>query len=159
MAAPGVTARITPTGFKMPDGYQTTYAFALNPAVQVWEQIVTPASQDGGEAIDTTTMFSAKYRTKDHQSLVDIMDAEVEAMYDPIMWIELLNMLNITQAITEHYPNHATLAYWGFLRKVQKMPMEIGKPPKCKLTITVSNWDPINFVEAGPVFTDSSGTP
>lgn len=163
MAAPSVTARVTPTGFKMPDGYQSTIAFANQPNIQFWEMTVKPPAIEGGDAIKTTTMHNARWRTSDAKKLVELGEVTGSAMYDPDVIgatdnAGLRSLINANQAITIHFPDLSTLAFFGFLGKVEFGELKEGEPPTLTYTIHPTCWDPVNFVEAGPVFTAASGT-
>lgn len=158
MGAPSVTARQVPTGYKLPDGFKTTIAFANKPAVQFWEKTVQPPGFDGGEKIDTTTMLNTTWRTMAARQLKTLTDCEVSAAYDPDVFPDILGLINVPQAITVHFPDNSTLAFYGFLQKFVPDAMEEGKFPEAKLTITPTNWDLSAGTEAAPVFTAATGT-
>jgi hypothetical protein len=158
MAAPGVTARTIPTGFKMPDGFKTTIAMAENPGVQFWEMTVKPMTVDGGELIPTTSQLNVAWRTFAPKSLKTGLPVTGKAFYDPNVIPELIAMINVGQAITVHLPTNATIAFWGVLQKYEFEEQEEGKSPMLTYTIGVTNWDPVNNVEAGPVYTPAGGT-
>jgi hypothetical protein len=158
MASPSVTPRTTPVGFKMPDGFKTTYAFADNPAIQFWEMVVKPPTMDGGDAIPTSTMHNIAWRTMSPRHLKTLGESTVQAMYDPDFITGLEQLINFETSVTVHYPDGSAEAFWGFMQKAEFQELKEGEPPMVNLTIIPTNWDPVNFVEAGPVFVPSGGT-
>lgn len=158
MAAPIPTPRVKPTGFKMPDGYRTLITFRINPAIQLWEKNVKPPGLDGGDKIDTTTMHNDVWRTYEHRSLKTLTDASAACAYDPQVWNGLLELINFVTSITITYPDHATLTFWGYLQKAEVEEHKEGEMPMINATIAPTNWDDVNFVEAGPVFVPAAGT-
>lgn len=158
MASPPVTVRTIPTGVRVPDGFKTTIAFQLNTGVQFWEETVKPPGLDGGELIPTTTMLNIAYRTFAPKSLKTSQPITGKAMYDPNVIPELAAMLNFNQGVTVHLPTNATYSVWAALIKVDFEENEEGKPPMLTYTIGITNWDPVNQVEAGPLYTPAAGT-
>ena len=59
MSAPTVTARGTPAGTKLDDGFSTKVAFAADPTIAFFEKTVQPPGFDGGDA---TASFAATAR-------------------------------------------------------------------------------------------------
>jgi len=71
------TARTTPTGNKLKDGFRTLIAFAADPDVKLWEKEVTLPGIDVGEKIPTTDMHNVTWRTYAPRALKDFRkDAE-----------------------------------------------------------------------------------
>lgn len=158
MANPSPSARITPTGFKMGDGYRSLITFARKTNVQFWEKVVKPAGLDGGEEIDTATMHNNKYRTRQPRHLVTLTEQTVKALYDPDFYTDILGMVNARDTITHAWPDGSTLAYFGYLKKADFDDLEDGKPPMVTLTIVATNEDPATGNESPPVFTAATGT-
>lgn len=158
MAAPATTTRQTPTGYKMPDGYQSFMTFANKPSLKVWERQVKPPGIDGGEPIDTTTMHNTAWRTREPRHLRTLDAANFMAAYDPESYSDLLTLINSNQAITIRFPDNSTLAFFGYLQKVEFGELKEGEMPEMTLSIVPTNWDSANKVEASPVFTGSAGT-
>lgn len=158
MAAPTVTARGTPAGRKMPDGFSTTIAFANDTVVQIWEKTVKPPGIDGGDKIEQTTMLNSQWRTMAPRSLKTLTDAEAEYAYDPDCLSRILNLINVRQSITVKFPDGTTLAFYGYLQKFEPDTLEEGKQPTAKGMIIPTNYDPVNNVEAGPLITEAAGT-
>ena len=158
MSVPATTARQTPSGWKMPDGYQSLIAFSTAPSIKLWEKSVKPPGLDGGEGIDTSTMFNLVYRTKSARHLVSLDNSTMVCAYDPDVYADILNQVNREQAITVIFPDHSTLSFFGFLQKAEPGELKEGTFPEITITIVVTNWDPVAFVEQGPVFTAAAGT-
>jgi len=158
MAPPSVTARTTPVGYKMPDGYRSTFAAAAKPGLQLWEVSGKPPGIDGGEMINTTTMLNNIWRTWDARHLKTLTPLTFKAAFDPDVWNDLLNMINTPGAWTFHYPSGDALSFYANLEKVEPEDFEEGKMPMVTCTLTPTNWDPVNFVEAAPVYTVAAGT-
>lgn len=158
MAAPTQTSRTTPTGFKMPEGFKATYAFATQPAVKFWEDVVTPIGYDGGEAINTTTQHNVEVDTKDFSKLYEITDGEIEAAYDPDVISVIRSMINRKDSVTLWMPDGSNWCFYGGLTMFKGDPFERRKFPKAKIKIVVTNWDPVNNIEVLPVFIAAAGT-
>lgn len=161
MAAPTVTARATPAGIKLDRGHSTKIAFARDSNVSFWEKEVTPPAVDGGDPIDTTTMFNTAYRTFASRALVTLPEFTVSAAYDPNVINDVItNLINQAGAITVHFPDGSTYSFFGYLKAFspQGLSQDNADQPMAEVTIVVTNWDPANRVEAGPVLTQVAGT-
>lgn len=158
MAAPATTARATPDGRYLKDGYQTLIAPAADPDVAFWEKTVTPPGMDGGDAIDNTTMHNETWRTMRSRALVTLTDMTLTVAYDPDIYDEALALLNVETSWTVHFPDGSTLDFYGFLRLFEPQDMSEGEQPEANITISPTNFDVTNNVEAGPVMTEVAGT-
>lgn len=158
MAAPATTARVAPTGIRLDDGYSTKIAFARDSNIQFWEKTVQPPSVDGGDAIDTTTMHNATYRTMAARSLITLGESKCTVAYDPDVYNAIIQLVNQEGAITVSFPDGSTLSFFGFLSKFEPGDLAEGEQPEADVTIIPTNWDPVNRVEAAPVLTSVAGT-
>jgi hypothetical protein len=158
MAAPTPTTRVSPTGIKLKDGYQTLVTIALDTNIEFWEKAVTPPGMDGMDKIDQTTMHNIRWRTCAPRSLVTLTDAPMTVAYDPQVYTSVLAVLNVETTITERFPDGSTLAYYGFLQKFEPQELTEGAQPEATITIVPTNFDPVNKVEAAPVLTSVAGT-
>ncbi len=160
MVAPPTTTRVDPTSFGilLADGYQTTIAFQLDPDIELWEKTVQPSGFDGGDMIDQTTMFNAAFRTAAFRSLVTVTATSGVCAYDPDVYDQIKAILNLNGGVTVTFPDGSTLDLWGGLRLFEPQSLEEGSQPEANVTIEVTNFDPVNKVEAGPVMTEVSGT-
>lgn len=159
MGAPTMTARTAPTGTKLKDGHKITKAFAANAAVNLWEKVVMPPGADGGEPVDQTTQFNATYRTKSARTLKEITNASMTCAYDPAALSAILALVNVETSITDHFPDHSAWSYFGYLKSFKPGPIKEGEQPEAEVEIIVTNVDPSDNSEAGPVYTASGGTP
>lgn len=157
MGAPVSIARLTPTGFRLDDGYQTLISFGVLPGLDIWEKEVQPPGIDGGDPIDTTTMHNEDYRTMAPRKLKILSEHTITAAYDPCAYVDLLTMVNVVDDITVFFPDNSQLSYWGFIRSVEFSPLVEGEQPEMTITVVPTNYDACNCVEAGPVI-DCNGT-
>lgn len=158
MAAPTPVTRTTPTGWKMPDGYKTTIALANIPGINLWERTVKPPSIDGGDATDTTTMHNSVWRTKQPKTLKTMGESTTTVAYDPDVYSDIINQVNINQSITVRFPDNSKLTFWGYLQKFEPSDLKEGEMPEATATFVPTNWDSTLNVEAAPVFTAAAGT-
>lgn len=157
-AAPTPSARVVPTGFKMPDGYRTLIVLSGFTNIQFWEKQVQPPGLEVG-GIDTTTMLNNAVRTKRPKSLYTVTDITVKAGFDPDVIANIITLVGRVVTVTIWYPDGSSFCYFGFISKWQPDTFEEGKFPECAVTIEAANEDPNNsYVEAIPVFTAASGT-
>lgn len=158
MANPAVTQRTFPSGVRLDNGYQSLVVFSLAPALDIFEKSVQPPADDGGDPILTDTMLNQERVTKAPQCLISADDAVIVAAYDPGQYSDILAMLNVPQTISYLYPDGSAQAHYGFIRRIERSPLVKGEQPEVTITIVQSDWDPVNCVEEGPVFTDGTGS-
>lgn len=158
MAAPTATARGTPSGIKMDDGYQTLITFASAPTIAFWEKGVTPPGLDGMDGIDTTTMHNVQWRTKAPRALVTMTDLTLTVAWDPVLYQTILTLLNVKTTITVTFPDGGTLAFFGYLQKFEPSEHKEGEQPEATITVTPTNQDPVSGDEEAPVLTNVAGT-
>lgn len=158
MADPSPTARSSPTGIKLPDGFVSKITFSQDVDINLFEYTTKPPGIDGGEPIDQTTMFNAAYRTMAARQLKTLMPVSYKCAYDPQVVTEMLAQTNVNQTITQSFFDGSTLAYYGFPQKIEFDELVEGTRPSCTVTIVPTNFDPANRVEAGPVVTSVSGS-
>jgi hypothetical protein len=158
MAAPTPTTRGTPTGIKLDDGYRALITLSNNTTISFWEKKVQPPGADGGGPVDTTTMHNNTYRTMSSRALITLTEISVTVAYDPGIYTAIMQQINREQTITVLFPDGSTVAFYGFLQKFEPSDLEEGNQPEAKITITPTNYDPTNRVEAGPTITSVSGT-
>lgn len=158
MAAPTPTTIGTPAGIKIDDGYQTRIVFAANTTVSLWEKSVKPPGMDGGDAVETTTMRNTTYRTMAPRHLLTLTPMTMTCAYDPNSYNQLIQLINVRTTVTVQFPDGSTLAFFGFLQKFEPNDIKEGEQPEATVTITPTNFDNTNKVEAGPVLTSVAGT-
>jgi hypothetical protein len=158
MAAPTPGTRTDPVGIKIDDGFSTLISFAADPDVSFWEKTVTPPGIDGGDAIETETMHNDVWRTRVSRSLKTLTDAETTVAYDPAVFTQIVALCNVETTITIHFSDGSTYCFYGYLRTFEPGEISEGEQPEATVTITPTNYDPVNHVEAGPVLTSVAGT-
>lgn len=158
MAAPTPTARGTPSGIKLKDGYQSLITFAASTTISLWEKTVTPPGLDGGEPVVQTTMHNTQWRTMAPRALITMTPHTFTAAYDPAVYSSILSLLNVETTVTVTFKDGSTLAFYGFLQKFEPAAMSEGTQPEATVTICPTNFDYVNKVEAAPVLTSVSGT-
>lgn len=158
MSAPSTTARQTPTGLRLTDGFPTKIAFAADPDVSFWEMTVKPPGLDGGDAVNTTTMHNVTWRTMAPRQLVTLTDSSTTVAYDPDLYNQILALLNVVTSITVHFPDGSTLDFFGFLRKFEAQELKEGEMPQATVDIVPTNYDPVAGTEQAPVLTSAAGT-
>lgn len=161
MAAPATTARVESSGLKQVAGFSTQIAFSLDANVAFWEQEVQPPGYDGGDKIETSTMFNTLYETFSPRTLIEITDTSVVAAYDPLVFTEIVSLINKAipdGAVTVHFPDGSTLDFFGYLKSFIPQALVKGEQPKADIVIVCTNWDPTNSLEVGPVMTEVAGT-
>jgi hypothetical protein len=158
MAAPTETARSTPGGIPLDDGFSTKIAFAGDPDISFWEKSLTPPEVDGGEPKEFTTMHNTAWRTMLPKKLKTLSPFTVKAFYDPDLYDQATARINVNDQGTVHFPDGSTLAFWGYIQKLTPQEHTEGVVPECELTIVPTNWDDGNNVEAAPVMTEVAGT-
>lgn len=159
MAAPATTARSTPAGRFLRDGYQTLIAFSRYPTVQFWEKTVQPPGLNGGDPIDITTMHNEDVKTKAARQLYDLTPSKTRVAYDPKCYTQILTLLNDdTGSVTVHFPDGSTLDFYGYVMNFEPAELREGEQPEADVTIVPTNFDRTNNVEASPVLTEVAGT-
>jgi hypothetical protein len=153
MAAPTPTARVEPTGAKLKEGHATKITLAIDTNIEFWEKEVTPPGIEGGEPVMQGDMFSLVWETRVPQALKDMTEVAVTANYDPAVMASAVAAINVPTTITITWPPGGTLAFYGFMRSFKPNPLKKGEQPNAAVVIVPTNWDHINGVEAGPVYT------
>jgi len=158
MAAPTPSARVTPSGRKLFDGYQSFITIALDTDISFWEKTVKGPGMDGGDAIDQTTMHNLDWRTFFPRALITLTEMTITAAFDPAVFTQLMAVLNRPTTITRKYCDGSTLAFYGYVRMAEDGDHTEGEQPEMTITIQPTNYDHTNNVEADPVLTSVSGT-
>ena len=148
------TARVTPHGIRLDDGFSTKIAFAADPDVSFWEKTVTPPGIDGGDAIETTTMHNVTWRTMAARALKTLTDAATTVAYDPQVIDQINALINVEGWITVSFPNGDTLDFFGFLKSFTPGDLVEGGFPDAEVVIVCTNKDPATGLESAPVFTE-----
>lgn len=157
MAAPSPTARTTPTGIRLRDGYQSLITLGNEAGIDLWETETTPVGAEGGDPISTTTMHNVLYHTKSPRTLVDTTPSSMVCAFDPAVLEDIMLVINDNQQITQTFPDGSTWAFWGWLRSFVPNGMSEGDMPLADVVIESSNTDD-SFAEQAVVIASVSGT-
>lgn len=158
-AVPTQTAKQTPPGIQLTDGFPTTISFALLPGVNLWEVNVKPPGWDGGEAIDISTMHNVAYMTYAPRQLKKLTPISSNCAYDPNVLKQVTDsLINKPGSITIWFPDNSAVSFFGYLQKFEPTDMKEGEHPVAACIIIPTNYDPVNNVEAGPLYAFAEGT-
>jgi len=124
---------------RIDDGFSTTITFADYPSVSFYEKEVTPPGMEGGGENDTTTMLNVTWRTKAPKKLVSLTPCSFVAAYDPVVYDDVVSMINTNQFITITFPDGSTLGFWGWLDQFAPNANTEGEQPTAQCTIIPSN--------------------
>ncbi len=152
MAAPTYTARVEPSGSRLDDGYRTLVTFAADPDVKLWEKGVTPPGIDGGELINTTTMWNDTLRTMSPASLRTMTDGQMRCAYDPAVYPQIIALVNVKTTVSILFPNGSKLSFFGVLRTFIPDELVEGTQPEATCEISPTNTDPSTGSEQDPVY-------
>lgn len=159
MAAPAHTAITAPTGIKLPNGFKGILIFARLPTACFWVKGMKSGAIDGGEAILQSTMHNTLYHTKAPRALRMEGDTVLTCAYDAHFREQIRNTLvNQPGSITEYFPDNSYEDYYGYLQNAEFSEFKDGEFPEVTITVVKTNYDPVNRVEVGPVFTSVTGT-
>lgn len=159
MADPATTPRVESSGLRQLDGFRTQIAFSLDPNVAFWETDVQPFGYDVGDKIPTSTMFNTRFETFEPRELIEILDGGVVAAFDPLVFTEILSLLGRRGSVTIHFPDLSTMDVFAYLKSFVPQAQVKGQMPLADIVVVVTNYDPVNNVEQGPVVTEVAGTP
>lgn len=158
MGAPSATARTSPpSGIPLRDGFATMITFENDPDVSLWEKATTPGGVDGGDAIEQTSFHNVAVRTKWPRSLYEETDGSITCGYDPVVYDQIVAMINVNQTITVTWNDGTTRAHWGFFKSFVPQEVSDGEQPEASVEFVVTNLDN-TFLEEVPVIVEVSGT-
>lgn len=157
MAAPTLSVRGTPAGYRIPDGWVSKISFARNTTIGFWEVGVQPSGMSV-PTIDISTMHNVARKTKAPGGLIEDSDLEIEAAYDPSQITSIEALVGVPGSITQQWPDGTTKTFYGFLGEWKPSKMEAGKFPMASAKIVQTNYDPVNRVEVAPVWANVTGT-
>jgi len=148
------TARVTPVGTSLDDGFSTKIALAADPDISFWEKSVTPLGMDGGDPIDVTTMFNVLWRTFALRQLFQGTPVSGTAAYDPIVLDQIVALLGVNGWFTILHPNGDTWDVVGGLRMFTPQENQEGSHPVANFEFFPTNR--LAGVETAPVHTNAA---
>jgi hypothetical protein len=165
MAAPTpvTLSSVVPAGAALTEGFSHRIGFARRPTVGMWFKKSKPMGFDNGGGIDTTTQERAvgDLHTKAAPALLEATDLTGSVAYDPddIQYIRTTLMGRGNEgAVTYFYSNGSTVTFFGYIDKFDPQDTAEKEQPMANITVVVTNWDPVNRVYAGPVYSAAVGT-
>lgn len=150
--------RGTPTGTKLDDGFSSKIALEADLDIDFWEKTVTPPGVDGGDSIDITNMWNTALRTKAARQLYEMTDVSLTVAYDPLVYDQIIAIVNTNTQITVTFPDTSTLTFYGYLKEFQPSELSESEEPTADIVIVVTNINPNTDAEVAPVFANNSGT-
>jgi hypothetical protein len=82
----------------------------------------------------------------------------INALYSAYIYIDVGTLINAQGAASCHFPDGDILSFYCVLNKMEIGQHAEGAAPEAVFTLTPTNWDYVNLVEAGPILTSVSGT-
>lgn len=157
--APTPTARGTPAGIDLKEGFPIKFTLSLLPTAEYREISVKGSGIDGGDAIEITTQHNTNRETFYPRVLKKNDTVTAECAYDPVIYSTLETIINNPNCVgTETFPEGTTYCYWGYLQKFERSDMKKGERPTITISFVVTNYDPVAHVEVAPVLTNVANT-
>jgi hypothetical protein len=139
----------------MTDGFSTKISFASDPTVLFYEVGVTPPSIMGGGTNDTTNMHNTSWRTIAPKKLKSLGQAAATVHYDPAVYGDIVNLINVNNLITITFPDSTTLKFFGWLESFTPNESVEGATPTAAVVIQCSNTN-ASGAESAPTFATSA---
>jgi hypothetical protein len=153
-----VTARVLPTGFKVPEGFKSTLAFSLKPGLNIYE-VDVPMPGGDSVVIDITTQLNTKWHTKALSALIDSPEISGNGGWDPSFFDDYIFLTGAQGgAFTVHTPTNSTTSCWGGLKSFMPQPWKFSTFPLINFTLVNTNRNPTTGAEEGPFTVPSAGT-
>lgn len=135
---------------RLTDGHSTVLRFQLNPAILFLHKEVTPPGLSGGGPNDITVMENISLRTRYPKKLITLMTCNITVQYDPLVYAQIIAMINRNQAISVLFPDASTLTFYGWLDEFKPNAHREGEAPTADVKIEPSNVNGL-LVESLPV--------
>lgn len=133
------------------DGHATLVTFADFPDVSFKEKTVTPPGIEGGGPNDTSTMHNLIWRTRQPKKLKTLTEGSMTAAYDPVVYDDIVAMINENQLITVTFADGSTVTFWGWLDSFIPGEAEEGSQPTAEVKFVPSNQNDVGD-EVAPVY-------
>lgn len=138
------------------DGLSTSITFGTSTITFYEETEVTPPGFSGGGKKNVTTLRNIRARTYRPKLLLDVTDTSKTVRYDPAIYPQIKEAMQVNQEITTTFPDGSTLVFWGWIEEFQPNALVEGEPPTAEVTICASNIDETDGSEVFPVYTAAS---
>lgn len=156
---PVATARGTPGGLKLRDGFKCLITFSANPTIKLWEKTVDIGGLNLGEKIDQTTMHNSRRRTYAPRQLHEVTDTTMICAFDPAVRSQIDAIIGIPMTITRYFSDGTTWADYGWLNMFEVQTVEEGSQPEAEVQICYSSEDhAASWVESAGVIVEIAGT-
>lgn len=133
------TARVSPTGDRFDEGYQSLIAFAADSNLTFWETIVGAPGIDGGDPIPTTTMHNTALRTMAPHQLKTLTPFQVQGKFNGNTIDQVYALININGWITVTWPDGTNYSFVGYLKSFQPGQAQEGNPLEGTIEIVPTN--------------------
>ena len=133
------TDRVTPTGTPFDDGYQSLIAFAADPDLDFWEEVVGAPGIDGGDPIPTTTHHNTALRTFAPRSLKTMTPFQVQGRFASGTVDQVDALINQNGWITVKWPDGTEYSFVGYLKSFQPGQAQEGNPLQGVIEIIPTN--------------------
>lgn len=129
------TARVTPTGTRFDEGYQSLITFAADSDLEFWETIVGAPGIDGGDPVPTYSMHNTALRTRAPRSLKELTPFQVQGKFSSGTVDEVYALINVNGWITVKWPDDTQYSFPGYLKSFQPGQAQEGAPLEGTLEI------------------------
>jgi hypothetical protein len=106
---------------------------------QFEEVSFTPSSIDSGGVIDMSTMRNTRSRTAAGKKLITYGSGVLKVLYDTRVFAQLQGIVGSNRAITQTWPDGATLVQYCIIEKIEFDELTEGNRPEASITLTPSN--------------------
>lgn len=158
MAVPSPVARQDPIQEKLKNGYRALITPHDDPNISFYEIETGLPGLMGPPLINTSTQHNDTVQTFAPGALVTMEEFTCRVAYNPILYDEIIAMLNDEQALTNTFPNGGTLTYWGVIRGFKPDGLVNGTFPTAALTVGCTNVNPSTGAEELFSYITPSGT-
>ena len=114
------------------DGFSTRITFG---GITLYEKSVTPPGVDGGGEVNTTTMGTVTWRSKQPKALKTLTNCKATVAYASADYTTLVAQVNVVQTITITFSDDTTISFSGWLDKFTPGDSSEGEQPTAEIEI------------------------
>jgi hypothetical protein len=141
---------------------QMRVGFSRAPTVGLWfKKSKPPGLANGKIDIMHQQVPVGSYRMSAAAAYKDIQDVTGSAAYDPQAFEAISGTLmgkGNEGSVTYFFMDGSTITFWGYIDEFDPQDAGEKEQPMASVKIVATNYDPVNRVYAGPVFSWVSGT-